>query len=101
MAGGQTVDPGKLNAAGSAYSQEGGELTNAGSRIETGVSMGQVGKAWQAIATPYGDAIGKFRDTVTAYGQKTTELGGKLRQAAGAYERGEEVSRDTIASKGV
>lgn len=50
MAGGQKVDPGKINAAGSAYNTEGGDLVAAGSKIETGVSMGQVGKAWAPVA---------------------------------------------------
>jgi hypothetical protein len=98
MAGGQTVDPGKISAVGSAYSNEGGELVTAGSKIETGVSMGQVGKAWSGVAATYSAAIKKYRDCVTTYGQKSSDLGGKLTTAAKHYEKGEQVNADTIAA---
>ena len=76
-----------------------GDLVAAGSKIETGVSMGQVGKAWSGVATTYAAAIKKYRDSVTTYGQKYTDLGGKLTTAAKHYEKGEQVNADTIASK--
>ena len=97
MAGGHKVDTGKLNAAGSAYSQEGGELTTAGGKIETGVSAGQIGKAWASLASGYTDAIKKYRDGVTTYGQKASDLGGKLTSAASHYEKGEEVSASAMS----
>lgn len=101
MAGGQTVDPGKLGAAGSAYEQVGNELVDAAGRIEAGVSTGQVGRGWQHVASAYGDVITRYHDSVTTCGEKVEEFGGKLSEAAKSYEDGEVVSRDMIASKGV
>jgi hypothetical protein len=101
VAGGQTVDPGKLDAAGSAYEKVGNELTETAGRIETEVSTGQVGQAWPHVASNYSELIEKYRDCVTTYGEKADEFGGKLTKAAKSYEDGEVVSRDMIASKGV
>ena len=101
MAGGQTVDPGKLDAAGTVYEQVGEELISASERIETNVSTAQVGKAWSHVASDYSDAIDRYRDSVATYGEKVGDFGGKLVKAAKAYEDGEVVSRDMIASKGV
>ncbi|MEY7973933.1 type VII secretion target [Saccharomonospora xinjiangensis] len=101
MAGGQTVDPGKLDAAGTAYEQVGVELGDEASRIETGVSSGQFGKAWSHAASPYADAIERYRDCVEAYGEKAADFGDRLCKAAKSYEDGEVVSRDMIASKQV
>lgn len=94
------VEPGKVNAAGSAYSKEGSELVSEGSKIETDVGMGKVGKAWQDVAKPYTEAIGKFRDTVISYGDVTTEFGGQLSGVAKGYEKGEEANQDSFARKG-
>lgn len=98
--GGFGVEPGKVGAAGSAYSKEGDELVSAGSKIETDVGMGKVGKAWGDIAGPYTEAISKFRDTVISYGEVVTELGGQLSTAAKSYEKGEEASQDSFTRKG-
>lgn len=94
------ADPGKINAAGSAYSKEGSELVSAGSKIETDVGMGKVGKAWGDVAAPYTEAIGKFRETVISYGEATTEFGGQLAGVAKGYEKGEEANQDSFARKG-
>ncbi|OQO91108.1 type VII secretion target [Saccharomonospora piscinae] len=101
MAGGQTVDPGRLDAAGTAYTQVSDDLASAGSKLEAGVSTAQVGRAFSHVASTYSDVIGRYRDCVTTYGERAGELGGKLSQAAKAYEDGEAVSRDMIASKEV
>jgi uncharacterized protein YukE len=100
MTGGHKVDSGKINAAGSAYGAEGGDLVTAAAKIETAVSVGQVGRAWFGVASTYGDAVKKYRDTVTTLGQKTADLGGKLTTAAGRYEKGEQVSSDAITKVG-
>lgn len=100
MAGGHNVDTGKINAAGSAYSKDGGDLVTTATKIETGVSAGQVGKAWSGIASSYSDAIKKYRDSVNTYGQKVTDLGGKLTSAASSYEKGEEVNASSISKQG-
>ncbi|MBB3049116.1 uncharacterized protein YukE [Prauserella isguenensis] len=101
MAGGQTVDVGKLRAAGDAYTQDGGQLKEVGGRLETDVGEAQVGKAWSDTAKPYAEAIKKYRDAVTKYGEQAADLGDNMKQAAKAYEDGETVNAETIASKGV
>lgn len=101
MAGGQTVDPGKLNAAGTAYEQVGSELGDTAQRIEAGVATGQVGQAWPHVASDYSELIEKYHDCVATYGEKASDFGGKLTKAAKSYEDGEVVSRDMIASKEV
>lgn len=101
MAGGQTVDIGKLDATGTAYEQIGDDLAGAADNITTNVSTAQVGNAWPHVASDYADAIEKYRDSVATYGEKVGNLGGKLTKAAKSYEDGETVSHDMIASKGV
>ncbi len=101
MAGGQTVDPGKLDAAGTAYGQVGEELADEANRIETGVSSAQFGNAWGHAASDYADAITQYRDCVDSYGKKSADFGDRLCKAAKSYEDGEVVSRDMIASKQV
>lgn len=99
MAGGQAVDTGKLKAAGSAYAQEGAQLGDIAAGIESGVSERQIGNAWRDSAQPYIDAIDRYRDLMSRYAELTSELGDKLSSAAESYERGEEVTRDSIAGK--
>ncbi|MGW9308574.1 PPE domain-containing protein [Saccharomonospora azurea] len=101
MAGGQTVDPGKLNAAGKAYEQVGEELVDEASRIETGVSSAQFGKAWTHAASHYADAIKLYNDRLKSHGVKAADFGDRLGKAAKSYEDGEAVSTDMIASKQV
>ncbi|MCU1683447.1 MAG: hypothetical protein JWQ81_4186 [Amycolatopsis sp.] len=99
MASGHTVDTGKINAAGSAYSKDGADLGTAAAKVETGVSAGQIGKAWSGTVSSYSAAIKKYRDTMTTFGQHASDLGGKLTAAAAGYEKGEEVNASTISKQ--
>ncbi|WP_197320678.1 hypothetical protein [Saccharomonospora sp. NB11] len=101
MAGGQTVDPGKLDATGTAYGQIGEELVDEAGRIETGVSSAQFGRAWTHAASHYADAIELYKERVKHHGEKVADFGDRLSKAAKSYEDGEAVSTDMIASKQV
>ena len=98
--GGQTYDAGKLSAGGKAIEDQGSDLIEAGSKIQSEVSMGAVGKAWREVADPYVEAIGKYRDAVNNFGKLAQDFGSKMNQAASSYEHGEAVTAADIAREG-
>lgn len=96
MAGGQTYDAGKLSAGGKSIEGEGSDLIDAGAKLQTDVSMGTVGQAWGQFAQPYVEAIEKYRDAVTQFGELSQDFGGKMNEAASSYEHGEAVAAGDI-----
>ncbi|WP_243859590.1 type VII secretion target [Amycolatopsis arida] len=94
------MDPGKLNAAGAAYSAESGELATLAARVETEVTTGKVGRAWTDVAGRYAEVVARHGDTIGRYADGVSELGAALTAAAGGYEKGEDVGADVITRSG-
>lgn len=91
------VEPGKVNAVGSAYGKEGDELVSHSSKIESDVAASNVGKAWTDFASPYVEAFGLYRDVTLSYGKATIEFGGQLESASKNYEKGEDVNKESFS----